>query len=152
MTSFIKSGFVPPSVPRSSPPPFPRYSSVHAPPSSPVLSRSPSPAPPPGCAEGSTEDDVTIPVHTDSVHLTPPPSLSSPLPPSSPSTHVQGEEHPLAHEAAMVGEIYYPSDKSQEQHDFEQGRIDYTGKDSFESLIQSSLDKHLEGEDSELGD
>ena len=46
--------------------------------------------------------------------------------------------------------VYYPTDKSREQHDFEQGRIDYTGKDSFENLIQSALNRHLE--DSELGD
>ena len=44
---------------------------------------------------------------------------------------------------APGSEVHYPSDKSREQHDFEQGRIDYTGKDSFENLIQSSLDRHL---------
>ena len=148
MTSFIKSGFVQPSHPRSfSPPPLSHYS-VHAPPSSPVLFRSPSPAPMVGCVEGSTEDDVTdTPMHTDSVHLTHPPS--PPPPPSSP-TPSQGAEHSTTHEATVVGELYYPSDKSRDQHDIEQGNIDYTGKDSFENLVLSALDQRLE--DSERGD
>ena len=78
------------------------------------------------------------------MHLVHP--LSPPLPPS---TTTQGEGSVAMFEAPG-SEVHYPSDKSQEQHDFEQGRIDYTGKDSFENLIQSSLDRHLE--EPELGD
>ena len=101
-----------------------------------------------GCVEGSTEDDVTdTPMHTESVHRTHPPS--PPPPPSSP-THSQGAEHSTTHEATVVGELYYPSDKSRDQHDIEQGNIDYTGKDSFENLVLSALDRRLE--DSERGD
>ena len=51
----------------------------------------------------------------------------------------------------MAGELYYPSDKSREQHDIEQGKIDYTGRHTFEQLVQGALDQHL-AEDSELGD
>lgn len=39
--------------------------------------------------------------------------------------------------------------KSREQHDFEQGRIDYTGKDSFEKLIKAALDDNLVEEEEE---
>ncbi|CAI8007718.1 Glycogenin-1 [Geodia barretti] len=62
----------------------------------------------------------------------------------------EGAEHSTTHEATVVGELYYPSDKSQDQHDIEQGNIDYTGKDSFENLVLSALDQRLE--DSERGD
>jgi glycogenin glucosyltransferase len=45
-------------------------------------------------------------------------------------------------------EMHYLPHKSREQQDFEQGRIDYTGMDSFENLIMGALDRHLEDDDS----
>lgn len=106
-------------------------------------------------SEGSTEDDDT---DTDSVrlaHSISPSPPSSPLPPSPslsshPPLNFQAEGAHDVHIAVAGphGEIfYYPPGKSREQIDFEQGRIDYTGKHRFD-FIQQALDRQLHlGED-----
>ena len=111
--------------------------------------------------QGGTESDVSdSTVRTDSVHLTHPisssPSPSSPPPSSHPSnSQAEGSHHVHSHDGAAPGTTgsggaYYPQGKSREQVDFEQGRIDYTGKHRFE-FIQEALDCQLE-ETTELDD
>ena len=130
-----------------------------APPSSPVAFRSPSP----DGGESSTENDgaesvTDTAISTDSVHQIHTPSLSpspSPLPPSFPlfSVNFQSEgthesHHDSAQGSVAGGEVYhYSTGKSREQIEFEQGRIDYTGRHRFE-FIQEALDSQLNDTDS----
>ena len=94
---------------------------------------------------GTGSDVVTIP--TDSVlpyhaeHIFP---LLSPS--SFHSASLQPRDKGTSETGSDRGEVrhYYPPGKSSEQTDFEQGRIDYTGKDRFESLIASVLDTRLD--------
>ena len=61
--------------------------------------------------------------------------------------HIDSTHEPIAGggEPVAGGEpkVSYPSGKSREQIEFEQGRIDYTGRHRFE-FIQQALDTHLD--------
>ena len=80
---------------------------------------------------GVTESDVTV--HTDSVT----PYNAEHIFPSPHSTSIQAESE-------GSGEYYsYPEGKSSDQTDFEQGRIDYTGRHRFDA-IKNFLDSQLD--------
>lgn len=146
MTSFLKSTFVRPSFSSpSSPLSSSHFSLLHAPPSTPVDFRSPSPAL--SWEEDGTENDDTDTVlqpSSDSVHQIHPLSPPSPLP-SSPPVNFQTQETDNFSEGISEtegGAVYNPLGKSKEQLDIEQGRIDYTGKHRSDMVIEA-LNGHL---------
>ena len=123
-----------------------------APPSSPVAFRSPSPDGGDSSTENDDAESVTdTAISPDSVHQTHTPSLSpspSPLPPSFPSFPVNSQSEEAhgddgTQESVTGGEVYHAPGKSREQIEFEQGRIDYTGRHRFE-FIQEALDSQLD--------